>query len=45
MARTRKAGPRSWKVSAALFPCELSDRTLRLAKDAVGAAVTGWGAR
>jgi preprotein translocase subunit SecA len=43
MARTKKAGPKSWKVNPALFPCDPSAATLTLCKDAVKSAAATWG--
>ncbi|KAJ7519747.1 hypothetical protein O6H91_20G054300 [Diphasiastrum complanatum] len=34
---------KSWKVNESLFPCELSQTTMSLAKGAVDAAVQAWG--
>lgn len=42
-ARPRNA--KSWAVSPALFPCELSAQATKLATDAVEAAVQAWGER
>eukprot|EP00887_Chlorella_sp_A99_P001989 scaffold18.g1989.t1 len=41
----RGLAARSWAVSPALFPCELSSEAKALASDAVRAAVEAWGQR
>ncbi|CAM6100598.1 unnamed protein product [Calypogeia fissa] len=42
--KNQKLPPKkSWKVSASLFPCELSEDTISLATSAVEAAVKTWG--
>ena len=37
----RGPGLKSWKVNAALFPCDLSDEAMGLAKDAGGCCNRG----
>lgn len=46
-ARGRDGKPRvrTWAVNPDLFPCELSQNTLEMAKKAVKAAVGAWGVR
>ncbi|KAL2631916.1 hypothetical protein R1flu_016602 [Riccia fluitans] len=42
--KNQKLPPRkTWKVSASLFPCELSESTMSIAEKAVDAAVKSWG--
>lgn len=36
---------RSWKVSPELFPCDLTESSMALAKEAVKKAVETWGER
>ena len=36
---------RSWAANPDLFPCQLSEEALSLARKAVQAAVAGWGER
>lgn len=36
---------KSWKVSEALFPCDLSEGAIALGREAVAAAEAAWGSR
>ena len=41
----RPRTPSSWKVNPKLFPCDISEEGMRLAKEAVDTAVSTWGER